>query len=470
MSTIERDPALELATRQHDAAVEAHNQARAAYDAVQERISALADDAPAEEVTALSVELEDAGQALEDTHVEVERVAGNIAAAERRAALPVEARRQPASARGSLRTELTYRPDTHSQGDVVRDAYFAYMGDPEARARQVQNNREQEDIYREKTGKQLRDVGTGAFAGLTVPQYLIDEYAPIARAGGPLIASLSAVTKQLPTSGMTINISRLTTGTAVAAQASENTAVQETDSDDTLLTVNIRQYAGQQDVSRQAVERSEGVVQALFEDLTAAWFTTVDSALINADGTSGTVLGIRNTVGIVAVTYTDASPTVPELYPKVADAIQQIASGRFAPATLVLMHPRRWGWGTAALDSATRPLFVPSANGPFNALAVGNAPDYGAVVGTFQGLPVVTDANIPTTVGAGTEDVIIVLRTVDARLWLAGDGMPRRFTFEQSNAPQSVRLAIWGEVAATFGKYPLSNAVISGTGLIAPTF
>jgi hypothetical protein len=33
------------------------------------------------------------------------------------------------------------------------------------------------------TGVQLRDVGTGAFAGLTVPQYLIDLFAPLARAG-----------------------------------------------------------------------------------------------------------------------------------------------------------------------------------------------------------------------------------------------------------------------------------------------
>lgn len=463
---------LEALKRALEAAKKDLHERKTALDDVHKRIQDAGEDA---DLDALKTEFESAGASFDEAASEVERCKTNLADAERRAKVvddnPLEPEARGAIARGSERTELAYRPDTHSSADVVRDAYAAFNGDPEARDRQIRNNREQEAIYRDKTGKQLRDVGTGAFAGLTVPQYLIDEYAPLARAGGPLINMLSAVTKELPASGMTINISRLTTGTGVAAQASENAAVQETDSDDTLLTVNIRQYAGQQDLSRQAIERSEGVVQAIFEDLTADWFTRVDSALINADGTSGTVLGIRSTAGIVAVTYTDASPTVPELYPKVADAIQQIATGRFAPATAMLMHPRRWGWGTAALDSSTRPLFVPSANGPFNALAVGNAPEYGAVVGQTHGLPIVTDANIPTTVGAGTEDVIIILRTSDARLWLAGDGMPRRFTFEATaNAPSTVRLAIWGEVAFTAGKYPLANAVISGTGLIAPTF
>jgi hypothetical protein len=75
------------------------------------------------------------------------------------------------------------------------------------------------------------------------------------------------------------------------------------------------------------------------------------------------------------------------------------------------MHPRRWGW---ARPRSTRPAGRSSCrtpNGPFNALAVGDAPEYGAVVGSMQGLPVITDANIPTTHGGGrNEDVILVLR------------------------------------------------------------
>jgi HK97 family phage major capsid protein len=454
----------------YEAAKRTLHERKTALDEAHKRVMEAPDETVDTDLEAFGVEFDTAATSFDEAAEEVERTKRNLADAERRERVaeenPASAAVTGATPRGQ-RTELAYRPDTHSQADVVRDAYAAFCGDPEARERQIRNNREQEDIYREKTGKQLRDVGTGAFAGLTVPQYLLDEYAPLARAGAPFLAAVPQ--RQLPASGMTLNISRITTGSGVAAQASENAAVQETDMDDTLLTINIRQYAGQQDVSRQAVERSEGVVQAIFEDLTADWFTKVDSAIINADGTSGTVLGVRSTAGIVAVTYTDATPTVPEFYPKLADAIQQIASGRFAPATSILMHPRRWGWGTAALDSSNRPLFIPDAGGPHNALAVGNAPEYGAVVGQIQGLPVVTDANIPTNLGTN-EDVILVMRMPDLRVWLAGDGMPRRFTFEQSNAPQSVRLAIWGEVAFSAGKYPLGNATIGGSGLILPTF
>ena len=98
-----------------------------------------------------------------------------------------------------------------------------------------------------------RDVGTGAFAGLVVPQYLVDDYAPLARAGANFY---NAVPKRdLPAYGNKVEISRITTGSAAAEQASENAAVQETNMDDTLLTVNVDTIAGQQDVSKQALER-----------------------------------------------------------------------------------------------------------------------------------------------------------------------------------------------------------------------
>ena len=244
---------------------------------------------------------------------------------------------------------------------------------------------------------------------------------------------------------MTLNIGRMTTGTAVAAQASENSAVQETDADDTLLTINVRTYAGMQDVSRQALERSEAVDIEIFNDLIADYFTKVDSAILNADGTSGTHLGIRSTSSITAVTYTDASPTVPELWPKLADAVRQAAAAMFAKPTAIVMHSRRWAWGQAALDSNNRPLFLSDASGPFNALAVGEAVTYGQVVGRLQALPVILDDNIPTNLGGGTEDVILIVSGANLRYWgETPDLFPRQFRFEQAAAPQSIRLAVLG--------------------------
>jgi len=435
-----------------------------AVDAAHLRVMEADEDANVEELRSA---YDAADKAYREARDERDRLDTNLKdAEERQRTLDDNPVPQPATPRGSRKSESVYRPDTPERS-FFRDACRFEMSnglDTEARERLEAHGREMLDGGHVSK----RDVGTGAFAGLAVPQYLIDLYAPLARAGAPTLAAVRKL--PLPASGMTVNVSRITTGTAAAAQASENSAVQETDMDDTLLTVNVRTYAGQQDVSRQALERSEMVDAVVFQDLIADYYTKLDDAILNADGTSGTHLSIRSTSGIVAVTYTDASPTVGELYPKLADAIQQIASSRFAPATTIVMHPRRWGWITAALDSSGRPLAVPNPQGPFNALAVGDAPEYGAVVGSMQGLPVITDANLPTTAGAGTEDVVLVVRMPDLLFWQDGDGAPRTFRFEQSNAPQSVRLAVWGYSAFTAGRYPKASATISGTGLIAPTF
>lgn len=440
-----------------DAAAE---RVRSAADALEQAAAA---ETPDEEVIAeRQRELDEAVAEAEQARAQQDRAE---AIARARAAFPAPDRHDEPAERGQgdvrvVREELTYR--RQGRHSFFSDMYRAqFLGDQDAAGRL---NR-----HREETAQQ-RDVGTGAFAGLTVPQYLLDLVAPLARAGRPLANSLRSL--PLPDSGMVLSISRITTGTAVAVQASENTAVQETDIDDTKLDINVRTYAGQQDVSRQALERSEMVEDVVFADLVADYHTKLDSGIINDDGTSGTHLGIRQTSGIETVTYTDASPTVAELYPKLADAIQRVNSLRFMAPTTIYMHPRRWGWLTAAVDSAGRPFVVPNANGPFNAAGVGEAAGYGQVVGSILGLPVITDASIPTNLGAGTnEDLIIVSRAPDLLLWEEGDGMPRQARFEQTLAGNlTVKLVVYGYSAFTAGRYPKATAVIGGTGLVTPTF
>lgn len=74
-------------------------------------------------------------------------------------------------------------------------------------------------------------------------------------------------------------------------------------------------------------------------------------------------------------------------------------------------------WPRPALDTATRPLIVPTAQGPFGDVGtIGSVVAEGAA-GTFAGLPVYTDANISTNVGLGTEDIVIVARFPDCYLW-----------------------------------------------------
>jgi HK97 family phage major capsid protein len=440
--------------------------AAAEYDSVAAAVRAASSSTPPAELRRLEEELEDAA-------AEVERCQNNIAAASRRAEIPEAERRRPEPvARGSLRHELTYRPDT-PEVSFFRDAWRAQTSaDPLAAERLARNAREQADEIRNRYGEgaSFRDVGTSAFSGLTVPQYLVDLVAPLARAGAPLLNALP-MKLRLPEEGMSLFISRITTGADVAAQASENAAVAEADLDDTLLEVPVRTYAGQQDVSRQTLERTDAD-RVIYADLARAYFTTLDSEVISGTGSSGRHLGIRNTSGVLTVSYNDASPTPAELWGPLNNALSQIESGVFQGPSALVMHPRRWRWLTAALDANSRPLVLPDVNGPFNALAVGDSPQYGGVAGTLAGVPVVTDANIPTNLGAGSnEDVILVLVSAQLMVWAeSGDLAPRELRFEQVAPPQSIRLAVWGCSAFTAGRYPAASAVIGGTGLVAPTF
>lgn len=315
---------------------------------------------------------------------------------------------------------------------------------------------------------QHRDITVSSVAGMVPPVYLVDEYAALARAGRPFLNSLNA--RPLPPEGVSFTIPRVTTGSA-GAQTSEGAGWNEQDIAVTNLTRTVELTTAQQDMSRTLFERGGAIVDdAVMGDLMAAAELALNVSALNGSGTTPQHLGIMQVSGINAVTYTDASPTVGELWPKLADAIQRINAGRYMPATAIYMHPRRWGWITAAVDTTGRPLFDFSTTPPNVVVGLGVAAEYGQVVGKLQGLPVITDASIPTNLGAGTnEDMIVVARTPDILYW--EDAM-LQFTMEQAltTAPGQVRVAVGRFALFMAGRYPVGISTIGGTGLVTPTF
>jgi HK97 family phage major capsid protein len=357
--------------------------------------------------------------------------------------------------------ERTYSLD--SDTSFFKDAYNAqFKSDYSAQERLARHQRE-ESIER-------RDVGTAQFEGLVIPQYLTEFAAPLARAGRPF-ADFATLKHTLPPAGMELKISRMTTGSSTAVQATENNAVSETDVDDTLLTVNIRTIAGQQDISRQAIERGTGIDTFVAQDLIRSWHTTLDNQLLNGPGTSGTILGLADSGGN-AVTFTSTAPTVALLYPKLADAIAKIQTNAFVNPTHFIMHPRRLAFFLAAVDSQSRPLVVPAAGGPTNAIGTGaGAVAYGNSGYQMMGLPIVTDANVVTTDGAATnQDEIYVVTAPECHLWEQG-GSPFTLRYDATGAGNlTVKTVVYGYAAFTAGRYPLANSIISGTGLTTPSF
>jgi hypothetical protein len=207
--------------------------------------------------------------------------------------------------------------------------------------------------------------------------------------------------------------------------------------------------------------------QILLADLAADYAVKLDTFVINNNAANKR--GLLNVTGLNAITYTDASPTVGELYSKAGDGIQQIHTGRLLPPDKIFMHPRRWAWFTVSLDTNGRPLVVPVANMPQNVLAAMGEVTSEGFVGTLQGLPVYVDPNIPTNLGAGTnEDRIMEVRSQDIILF---EGTPKSETFRETKADQlSVLLRFYNYAALHSERYPKSISVISGTGLIAPVF
>lgn len=370
----------------------------------------------------------------------------------------------PAAARGAAKIKSearTYRPDApHS--------FFADLYATTFRVGDVRGAEERQARHQNEWEVERRDIAVAAMAGAIPPQYLLDDFAAVARAGRPFLNSLNS--QQLPPDGTSFIIPRGTTGSA-GAMTAEAAGFNEQDMANTDLTSTVNLVSAQQDVSRTLFMRGGAVVdQIIFPDLIEAVALAGNVSAINGSGTAPQHRGVLQVAGISAVAYTDATPTVGEAWPKVSDAIQRINSLRFMPATAVYMHPRRWGWITSAIDTTGRPLFEFSTVAPNSVVGLGVAAEYGQVVGRLQGLPVITDASIPTNLGAGTnEDIIIIARTTDIRLW-ESDLMT--FTFEQtlSTAPGQVRLAIGQFQLFVPGRYPTSIATIGGTGLVTPAF
>jgi HK97 family phage major capsid protein len=135
----------------------------------------------------------------------------------------------------------------------------------------------------------------------------------------------------------------------------------------------------------------------------------VDAQVIAGTGTNGTVLGFLNTAGILTVPA--GALTIAGACSAIANAIQQVHAARFLPPQAIFMHPRRWGWFQSLLDTTNRPLFTPVSQSPMNVAGILTAVASEQVVGNMQGVPIITDPNLPINLGSetptGDEDPIL---------------------------------------------------------------
>lgn len=433
-------------------------------------------DIPSETVTAAISARDDADTKLRSIEADLAKLREEQAEDERVAALsaqltPTGVTRKPAYDE-VVRVgaeERTYHPGNDPKGvRFLNDLISRDVRKNGQAAARLDRHMDEERVERGDglAALEERAAGTANFSGLVVPQYLTDLVAPYAKAGRKLADAMRP--HDLPETGMTVNISRITTATTTAIQANQADTVSETDIDDTLLQIPIQTNAGSATINYQAIMRGVGVDDTVMQDLAGSYGTTLDSTLIN-QATNG-LTNVAN-----AITYTDSSATAAELYPKLLAAVSGVEGSLLnvdPNATVLVMHSRRWYWLNSQLSS-TFPLISQPNVGPLNVAGANNGEGYQASVrGVLpNGSPVIVDNNIATNLGAGTnEDEIYALSLQESHLW---EDPNAPFFIDTNTGPNMKKLGVdivlYGFFAYTFARYAHAQK-ISGTGLTTPAF
>jgi HK97 family phage major capsid protein len=342
-----------------------------------------------------------------------------------------------------------------------RDLAAARNGN-QAAVERLRRNDQHVAAYQQRAGITTVNGAGGEFVP---PLWLEEDFIKMVRPGRKT-ANL-CVNEALPGGTDSINLPKISGGTAVAFQGTQNTGINETDITTTSVSAGVYTVAGGQTISLQLLEQSPvNIDSIILQDLTADYARFLDAAVVlNGSGTNQPT-GILNLAGTTAVANSTVGAV--SLYSKVANAIQSIQTSRYADPTHIVMHPRRWASLLAAVDSSNRPLVVPSGNN-YNPMGTAGEPQPEGVVGYLQGLPVVTDANVPTNLGAGTnQDPVIVAKFDDLFLW---EGRIRAEIFPQTYAANASMYArLYNYVAFQAARYPQSIAIVNGTGQVPPTF
>ena len=353
-----------------------------------------------------------------------------------------------------------------SSPSFFRDIWTAQRGDADASDRLRKNARE--------VGTEQRALGnTGATGGsggeFAPPAWIIDQYVKLARPGR-VTADLFH-REDLPAGVSSVNIPKIATGTTVAQQTTQNTAVAQTDVTSTSLSSGIITLAGKQVVSQQLLDQGGiRVDEVILEDLAADLARQLGTQALTGTGTGGQLKGFLTATSSNVVTWTQATPTASGFYAQLARLQGQINATRYKAPDACVMHPRRWAWFASFTDSTGRPLIVP-ASGGFNAMASPTAGMQGAAghVGSVLGMDVFTDPNLPVNGGTGANQDTVLMFVRDD-VWLY-EGTLRAEAFTAPYADSmGILYRVFNYYAMIPDRYSASLGQVSGTGLVTPTF
>ena len=203
----------------------------------------------------------------------------------------------------------------------------------------------------------------------------------------------------LPTSGMSFEIPKISTAPSVA-EASEGSALSETDTAASFVSVSVKKFGGQQTLSVELLDRSSPVFfDELVRQMEYAYAKATDSFVATAMQGAGTLNASaqdNDKEGLIAYVSSAAA------------AVYQASLG-FARALIVT--PEQWG-NIMGYNDAGRPIYT--ASQPSNA---GGAVSPQSLRGTVAGLDLYVSRNFTGSGGVGTADYSMAVVNPDAYTW-----------------------------------------------------
>jgi HK97 family phage prohead protease len=288
---------------------------------------------------------------------------------------------------------------------------------------QVNGDQDSADVVRHVMATQGEQT-TGNGSGL-IPVPLLREIVALVDANRPFVEAINR--QALPASGMSFRVPKVTTSATVAQQTSEFDALDSTEALIEDFTVDVKTFGGSNDISRQAIDRSDpSYFEELLRQLAQSYAHQTDKFAYD------TVKGSSTSTG--SGLYAAVTKGIADSYGVM----------RFSPDTIVVApggtSGSAWLDFLQAEDGFSRPLFA--AANPQNAAGLVSQ---GTTQGTVAGLRIVVDPHI------GANEAAKVFPSAFATFYESA-GAPGRVEVSQPSS-WSVRVAVGGYVAA-LAKFP----------------
>jgi len=375
---------------------------------------------------------------------------------------------------GSGEVAQVNEPDMYVRGGGNGNSFFRDLGHVAMYQSMPAMDRLQRHSQYEMQKRAIGNTGGAGGSGgeFAPPAWVVEDWVNLIRAGR---VTADLFPKQdVPMGVSSVNYPKILTGTTTAVQSTQNTALSQTDLTTSYVqagfaTIGGKEIASQQLLDQTAINFDNVILGDLASDYALRVGTQIFLGTGTGTGTGAVVNGLQNATIGSTQTWTQASPTPAGFYGQAGALLAAFLGKRLLPPNCWVMSPRRWYWLASATDNQGRPLVVPS--GPaFNQMAnQTSAAAAAGLVGTFHGLPVYIDPLVPSNLGAGTnQDIVYLLRTDDLVLF---ESAPRAEAFRETYADSlGVLFRMYAYVGTILTRHTESLGVITGTGLVTPTF